>query len=99
MMDPRDTGNGILHLLRNLSFESPLGDAPNCVIKTVTRGTSTFGYRVIGSLMKLRSPIAAIAIATTIGGIGCRIDHAETFTAIRPPSISLVGRIAPWRSC
>src|SRR5262245_49550626 len=64
------------------------GDAPNCVIKTVTRGTSTLGKRVIGSLLKLRYPITAIATAMIMGGTGCRIDHAETLTATTRSSVS-----------
>src|SRR5258708_1528573 len=61
---------------------SSAGAAPNCVIVTETTGTSTFGSCVIGSLLKVRIPSAQSAADTTMGGSGCRIDHAEMLTAI-----------------
>jgi hypothetical protein len=51
------------------------------VIVTEMTGTSTFGMRVIGSLVKLIQPSATIAAAITRGGRGCRIDHAEMLMA------------------
>ena len=64
---------------------SSAGAAPTETI-TDTTGTSAFGMRVIGSLLKLRYPSATTASAMTSGGSGCRIDHAEMFTAIRSRS-------------
>ena len=61
---------------------SSAGAAPNCVTVTETTGTSTFGIRVTGSLLKLMKPSATIAAAMTRGGSGCRIDHAEMLIAI-----------------
>ena len=45
-------------------------------------GTSTFGMRVTGSLLKLMQPSTTIAAAMTMGGSGCRIDHADMLMAI-----------------
>jgi hypothetical protein len=50
---------------------------------TVMSGTSTFGIRVIGSLLKLMKPSATMAAAMTMGVTGCRIDHAEILSAMR----------------
>src|SRR5262249_3730438 len=64
---------------------SSAGAAPNCAIATETRGTSTFGMRVIASLWKLRYPSAQTAAAMTMGGSGLRMAHAEMLSAIRVP--------------
>jgi hypothetical protein len=45
-------------------------------------GTSTFGMRVTGSLLKLMQPNTTIAPAMTMGGRGCRIDHADMLKAM-----------------
>ena len=64
-------------------LSSSPGAAPNCEIVTVMSGTSTFGMRVIGSLLKLMKPSATMAADMTMGVTGCRIDHAEILSAMR----------------
>src|SRR5262249_22948796 len=64
------------------------GAAPNWVIVTDMTGTSTFGRRVMGSLLKPTQPRNMMTIAPTIDGRGDLIDHAEIFNAIHgsPPA-------------
>src|SRR4051794_31819757 len=62
---------------------SSAGAAPNCVMVTEMIGMSTLGRRVIGSLLNDTQPRNMMTIAMTIAGSGCRIDHADMFTAIR----------------
>src|SRR5437016_2246108 len=70
---------------------SSAGAAPNWVIVTEMTGTSTFGSCVIGSLANVRYPSATSAAHITIGGSGCRIDHAEKLTAISALSFQQQG--------
>jgi hypothetical protein len=41
-----------------------------------------FGIRVMGILVKLKYPNTTMVAVITIDGSGCRIDHAEMFSAI-----------------
>src|SRR6476659_3487098 len=61
---------------------SSAGAAPNCATVTEMTGTSTFGMRVTGNLLKLMQPRTTIAAAITMGGRGCRIDHADMLKAM-----------------
>src|SRR5215470_11361777 len=70
---------------------SSAGAAPNWVIVTEMAGTSTFDSCVIGSLAKVKYPSATSAADITIGGSGCRIDHAEKLTAMRALSLHRKG--------
>src|SRR5205814_10512234 len=48
--------------------------------------TSTFGNRLMGSLVKERAPKSTVTIANRIAGSGLRIDQAETFSLIADSS-------------
>ena len=61
---------------------SSAGGAPTCATVTEMTGTSMFGMRVTGSLLKLMQPSTTIAAAMTMGGRGCRIDHADMLKAM-----------------
>src|SRR5262249_43452214 len=70
---------------------SSAGGTPNWVIMTEMTGGSTFGIGVTGSRLKVVYPRTTMAIATTNGGSGCLIDHAEILTAIS--ALRLLGRL------
>ena len=64
---------------------SSAGAAPNWAMMTEMTGTSMFGMRVIGSLMKLTTAERHDGRSHTRGGSGCRIDQAEMLNAINVP--------------
>ena len=61
---------------------SSAGAAPGWVTVMETTGTSTFGARVIGSILKPTRPTRVSTANSTSGGIGLRIAAPEMRSAI-----------------
>ena len=61
------------------------GAAPDWATETATRGTSMFGKRVIGRLLKACQPRTRNRKKASSGATGLRIDQAEKF--MRAPSV------------
>ncbi len=60
-------------------ISSSAGEAPLCVTLIETSGTSMFGKRVIGSVLKDWMPMNINRQKASSGAIGFRMDQAEKF--------------------
>ena len=63
-------------------LSSSPGAAPGWMTVTETIGTSIFGARVMGSMLKPTKPSRVSTTNSTIGGIGLRIAAPEMLNAI-----------------